>query len=63
MSPLSVDRFFEHNGQDTWRCTERDEDMTIKTHRRKNINEETCNLRVFKQGEYWTKPWGYGKGV
>lgn len=61
MSPLSVDRFFEHNGQDTWRCTERDEDMTIKTHRRKNIKEEIHSLRIFKQAEYWRTPWSFNR--
>jgi len=51
MEPMGVDRFFEHNGQDIFRCEEqeRNEDMTTKTHRLVNIKEEIQNLRLFRQ--------------
>jgi len=49
MEPMSVDRFFTHNGDDVFRCDERQEDMNTKTHRQVNIIEETQNLTFFKQ--------------
>lgn len=56
MNILSVDTFFERNGQSVWKSGERDEDMTIKSHRRQNIKEETRSLHVFRQGENWWTP-------